>query len=272
MSSLSSRTPYGTIENHLPLKLTLLPWVRWPPCGSDIAPPGAPGPPPPAWAAGGGGEVGAGARVSLQVGVRGAEQLLGARDADLFGPVDDLAPAVVTLAGIALGVLVAQRRAERGENRRRGEVLAGDELEAATQPVELVEDDARDLGVLALQRVEVGPPERRAVGHRDRPRQSAGRRSVHSSRGLPTLPARAAPLLSPPVRKRDRLRGGGSAVTDLSADVDHVCDGQSVNRAGTTSRSRSASSAPARSSRGSSPVTSTMDDGSAACGAGPASR
>ncbi len=29
--------------NHLPEKLTLLPWVRWPPCGSDIASTVSPG-------------------------------------------------------------------------------------------------------------------------------------------------------------------------------------------------------------------------------------
>jgi hypothetical protein len=50
--------------------------------------------------------------VRLQVGVIGAEELLRARVADLLGAVDDLAAAVVALAGIALGVLVGQRRAE----------------------------------------------------------------------------------------------------------------------------------------------------------------
>ena len=79
-------------------------------------------------------EVGARAGVRLQVGVLGAEQLLGALDADLLGDVDDLAAAVVALAGVALGVLVGQRRAERGEHRRAGEVLAGDQLQAAAQP------------------------------------------------------------------------------------------------------------------------------------------
>ena len=45
--------------------------------------------------------------------------------------VDDLAAAVVAPAGIALGVLVRQRAAERGEHRGAGEVLAGDQLQAA---------------------------------------------------------------------------------------------------------------------------------------------
>ena len=104
------------------------------------------------------GEVGVGARVRLQVGVLGAEQLLGPVDADLLGPVDHLAAAVVALARVALGVLVAQRAAERGQHRRRGEVLARDQLQPAAQPVQLVEDHAGDLGIDLLQRVEIRSP------------------------------------------------------------------------------------------------------------------
>jgi hypothetical protein len=36
ISSVSRRTPYATALYSLPLKLTLVPWVRWPPCASDI--------------------------------------------------------------------------------------------------------------------------------------------------------------------------------------------------------------------------------------------
>ena len=106
-----------------------------------------------------GGEVGARAGVRLQVGVLGAEQLLRAGVADLLGAVDDLATAVVAAAGVSLGVLVGQGRAERSQHRGAGEVLAGDELQPSAQPVQLVEDDTRDLGVLVLQGVEVGAPE-----------------------------------------------------------------------------------------------------------------
>ena len=105
-----------------------------------------------------GGQVGVGARVRLQVGVLGAEELLGARDADLLGPVDDLAAAVVAPSGIALGVLVRQRAAQRGEHGGAGEVLAGDQLQAAAQAVQLVEDDAGDVGVEGGQGVEVRAP------------------------------------------------------------------------------------------------------------------
>ncbi len=107
-----------------------------------------------------GGEVGAGAGVRLQVGVLGAEELLGPLDADQLGLVDLRAAAVVTPVRVALGVLVAQRRAERGEDRRGGEVLAGDQLQAAAQPVQLAEHHLGDLRVLSLQGVEVGAPER----------------------------------------------------------------------------------------------------------------
>ena len=63
-------------------------------------------------------EVGLGAGVRLQVGVIGAEELLRPLDAERLGPVDDLAAAVVALAGIALGVLVGQRAAQRRQHRR----------------------------------------------------------------------------------------------------------------------------------------------------------
>ena len=89
----------------------------------------------------------------------GTEQFLGPGDADLLGPVDDLAAAVVAPPGITLGVLVRQRRAQRREHCGRREVLAGDELQAATQALELADDDGRDLGILVLKRGEVGPPE-----------------------------------------------------------------------------------------------------------------
>ena len=89
----------------------------------------------------------------------GAEQLLGPRDADLLGPVDDLAAAVVAAPGITLGVLVGQRGSQRGQHRRAGEVLARDQLQTAAQAVELVEDDAGDVGVEGGQGVEVRAPE-----------------------------------------------------------------------------------------------------------------
>ena len=70
-----------------------------------------------------------GAGVRLDVGVLGAEERLGAVAGEVLDLVDDLAAAVVALAGNALGVLVVEPRAERLEHRDRGEVLRGDELE-----------------------------------------------------------------------------------------------------------------------------------------------
>ena len=108
-------------------------------------------------------EVGARAAVRLEVRVLGAEELLGALDADDLRLVDLRAAAVVALARVSLGVLVAQRRAERGEDGGRGEVLAGDELQAAAGALELGQEDARDLGILMLQLPEVRAPERLAA-------------------------------------------------------------------------------------------------------------
>ena len=62
------------------------------------------------------GHVGLRARVRLDVDVVGAEELLGAVDRQGFGDVDELAPAVVPLARIPLGVLVRQDRAGGFEN------------------------------------------------------------------------------------------------------------------------------------------------------------
>ena len=102
-------------------------------------------------------------RVRLQVGVVGAEELLGPGDADLLGDVDVGAAAVVAPTRVSLGVLVRQRRPGRSQHRRRGEVLARDQLQPAAQPIELIEDHCGDLRVGLLQGVEVGTPVRRAA-------------------------------------------------------------------------------------------------------------
>ena len=54
--------------------------------------------------------VGLRARMRLHVGVVGAEELLRAVDRELLGDVDELAAAVVALAGVAFGVLVGELR------------------------------------------------------------------------------------------------------------------------------------------------------------------
>jgi len=77
------------------------------------------------------------ARVWLDVRVLGAEERFRAVDGRLLDLVDDLAAAVVALAGIALSVLVRRDASNRLEDARPREVLGGDELDLATLPLEL---------------------------------------------------------------------------------------------------------------------------------------
>jgi hypothetical protein len=61
--------------------------------------------------------------------------------------VDDLVAAVVALAGVALGVLVGEHRTDGGHHRGRGEVLAGDQLDAVDLTLDFTFDEAHDLEV-----------------------------------------------------------------------------------------------------------------------------
>ena len=93
------------------------------------------------------GGVGRGARVRLDVGVVRVEQLLEPVDRDRLDLVDELAAAVVALAGVALGVLVGQHAAlclQRGDRR---EVLRGDHLERRLLAVQLGIEQRRDVRV-----------------------------------------------------------------------------------------------------------------------------
>ena len=87
------------------------------------------------------------ARVRLHVRVLGAEERLGPLARELLDLVDDLAAAVVALAGIALGVLVRRRRADRLEHRRPREVLGRDQLDLPALPLQLAPERVGDLGV-----------------------------------------------------------------------------------------------------------------------------
>ncbi|GFN07168.1 hypothetical protein Smic_57240 [Streptomyces microflavus] len=91
----------------------------------------------------------------LDVGVFGAEEGGGAAYGDALGGVRVLAAAVVAGARVPLGVLVGERGAEGGQDRGRGEVLGGDQLEGGGLPVPLRDQDPGDLRVLAEQRAEV---------------------------------------------------------------------------------------------------------------------
>ena len=105
------------------------------------------------------GLVRAGAAVRLHVGVVGLEQRLAPLDGDGLGLVDLGAAAVVATPRVALGVLVRQRRPQRGEHLGRRHVLAGDELEPAADPAELGQQDPGDVGVEGLEGAEVGAVE-----------------------------------------------------------------------------------------------------------------
>ena len=96
-------------------------------------------------------EVGRGirlrARVRLNVGVVGAEELLGAVDGELLGDVDEFATAVVALARITFGVLVGEHRALRLEHARADVVLRGDQLDVIFLALALVLEGGLELGV-----------------------------------------------------------------------------------------------------------------------------
>ncbi len=83
----------------------------------------------------------------LDVGVIGAEQLLGAVDGQLFNHVDVLAPTVVALARIAFGVLVGQHRTLGFHHRRAGVVLRGDQLDVVFLTLGFLLHGSEEIGV-----------------------------------------------------------------------------------------------------------------------------
>src|SRR3712207_3859554 len=121
----------------------------------------------------------------------GAEELLGAPDGQPLNLVDTLAAAVVAPAGVALGVLVGQHRADRGQHRGTGVVLRGDQLDFVDLPPLLALDRHRHLGVVAQE-----------LAH------------AHGTLALP------APPNTPPVASRKHTSPGGSA-PPLAAAVYH---------------------------------------------------
>ena len=90
-------------------------------------------------------------RVGLDVGVLGAEKLLDAGDGEVLGLVDDLAAAVVALAGVAFGVLVGEDGAHGFEHGGAGVVLRRDEFEAGDLALFLAPDDIGDGGICVLE-------------------------------------------------------------------------------------------------------------------------
>ena len=85
----------------------------------------------------------------LDVGVLGPEERRQPLACELLDLVDDLVAAVVAASRVALGVLVGQHRAGGCKDRGGREVLAGDELQGRALAVQLVAEQAGDLGIAA---------------------------------------------------------------------------------------------------------------------------
>ena len=85
--------------------------------------------------------------MGLDVRVLGAEQRLGPVDRELLDLVDDLAAAVVPLAGIPLGVLVRRHGPDGLEHRGPREVLRCDQLDLVALTLELVAEQHSDIWV-----------------------------------------------------------------------------------------------------------------------------
>ncbi len=103
------------------------------------------------------GHVGLRARVRLDVGVVGAEELLGAVDRELLGEIDVFAAAVVATARIAFGVLVGQDARRRFADGPACVILRRDQLEVVALARLLEVNGGRDFRV---QGVEQGSVER----------------------------------------------------------------------------------------------------------------
>ena len=91
--------------------------------------------------------VGLCARVGLHVGEGGVEQLAGAVDGDLLALVDDLAAAVVTLAGITLGVFVGHDRTHGLQNLLTDKVLRSDKFNSVHLTLFLLANQIKDFFV-----------------------------------------------------------------------------------------------------------------------------
>ena len=91
-------------------------------------------------------------RVRLHVRVLGAKDLLRARDRQRLDLVDELAPAVVPLSRVPLGVLVGENRSLRLEHRLADDVLRRDQLEIPLLPLPLPLDRLVNLGISTFER------------------------------------------------------------------------------------------------------------------------
>ena len=91
--------------------------------------------------------VGLATGIGLNIGVTAVEKLARARDSELLGDVDELAAAVIALAGISLRVFVGHHRPLRLQDGARDNILQGDELNFVALATELEFDRAGDLRI-----------------------------------------------------------------------------------------------------------------------------
>ena len=83
----------------------------------------------------------------LNIGMVGAKQFACALAGDILDHVNTLAPAVVTLAGIALGIFIGQTGPHRQHNSRADKVLRSNQLDITALPIVFIHHRAADLRV-----------------------------------------------------------------------------------------------------------------------------
>src|SRR5208282_128273 len=96
--------------------------------------------------------VGLGAGVRLDVGVLGAEELLGAVARQVLDHVRKLAAAVVALGGITLRILVGENRAHGFQHGFADEVFRSDKFEAFVLAAGFVVDGEGYVGINLVER------------------------------------------------------------------------------------------------------------------------
>ena len=122
--------------------------------------------------------VGLGAGVWLNIDMLGAEQALEPVAGEILDLVDELAAAVVAVAGIALGVFVREHAADRLHDGGACEVLAGDHLQPLVLARLLGLHGGPDVRVFLFDEVHGGPP----WSGRERKREQGSNQSLGRAR------------------------------------------------------------------------------------------
>src|SRR5271157_2850376 len=140
--------------------------------------------------------VGGRSRMRLHVGVLGAEELFRAIACQVLDHIGEFASAVITLAGIALGVLVGEDRACRLKHRFAHKILRGDQLQAFVLAPLFVFDRQRNVRINFRQR-----PLHRIYVHASVPPAPAASRfryrsTCHACAGFPSSSRSMAAIFS----------------------------------------------------------------------------